>query len=355
MMGHHAGGHGASGEVFVLGAGFSKAMHDGMPLLDELGDDCGREVRGDQLANRLMPERFSGGRFETWLSRLAEDQPDLNDIRNAENRAVFLRVSEAIHTVIERNQRTALGATPAPEWLFDLVSKWHNRLASVITFNYDNLIEIAVNSLVGVGRTALVDARDGGKQIYGEDLIERQPMLAGPTPTYRDFDRNLASTFHLLKLHGSLDWYWEQGDQSGATIARVPLKGVFGAPVFAPTAGTPRHAWIPGRVPFIVPPAAAKSAYYHNPFTKSLWQYAAQVLQSASQVMLIGFSLPLTDLIFTGAFTESLNPDATIGIVDRNVDAVVGRLNELGIESSRITQKWNGSNCVSEFVNDYGN
>ena len=60
--------------IVILGAGFSKAVDCRMPTSDELGDEV-RE-RLDASGNGL-PAELTRGSFEEWLSRLAEDQPDL--------------------------------------------------------------------------------------------------------------------------------------------------------------------------------------------------------------------------------------------------------------------------------------
>src|SRR5690349_11433785 len=79
-------------DVLILGAGFSRAISDRMPLVDELGNLC---LRISSLANdsRVPVGGFTGGRFETWLSQLADEQPYLTAQENLENQALFLRFS----------------------------------------------------------------------------------------------------------------------------------------------------------------------------------------------------------------------------------------------------------------------
>lgn len=144
-----------------------------------------------------------------------------------------------------------------------------------------------------------------------------------------------ADTLRLLKLHGSLNWYWTQGDVSGISIARPDLPGVFGA--------TERHTEeqrrrvLPGRVPFVVPPSEVKSPYYRNPVIREIWQQAAASLRSASRVIILGCSLPPADLTFAGMLADSLRPSpASLTIVDLRSSAVKDRLSGLGFPASRI-------------------
>ena len=61
--------------VLILGAGFSKAVHQALPITDELGERV--RVRLSRRDREKLPRgRFRGGRFEEWLSYLAEDQPE---------------------------------------------------------------------------------------------------------------------------------------------------------------------------------------------------------------------------------------------------------------------------------------
>jgi len=54
--------------MFILGAGFSRAISDAMPLTDELGNEVRRRLP-DVATKR--PHDFKNGYFEAWLSRLA--------------------------------------------------------------------------------------------------------------------------------------------------------------------------------------------------------------------------------------------------------------------------------------------
>jgi hypothetical protein len=61
-------------------------------------------------------------------------------------------------------------------------------------------------------------------------------------------------TFRLLKLHGSLDWWWVPNDQSGSSLVRQTPPRRFEDP---PQSLVPR--FVPGRERFVVPSRATKS------------------------------------------------------------------------------------------------
>jgi len=135
--------------AFVLGAGFSRAISTAMPLTDELGQ-AALDLLRDQLPPRLALTTLPDGlNFEAWLSQLASDQPYLHDADNAQNQTAFLLFSEAIATILGDRVIEVL-ETAYPEWLLRLVSTMHHSRATVITFNYDPLIECLVDTPTGI-------------------------------------------------------------------------------------------------------------------------------------------------------------------------------------------------------------
>ena len=64
-------------EALILGAGFSVAVsHGKLPVTADLGKQAAK--RATVPRRKLPAGGFGRGRFETWLSRLAEDQPELS-------------------------------------------------------------------------------------------------------------------------------------------------------------------------------------------------------------------------------------------------------------------------------------
>jgi hypothetical protein len=175
-----------------------------------------------------------------------------------------------------------------------LVRVAHRRRATLITFNYDPLVErvVATNLLY--------------------DATLREPVawteVIGDVPNWPAGSARLAAvpakTFRLLKLHGSSNWYWTPGDTSGVSLARRSLPGRWGQP--APYTEEERRRELPGREPFVVPPSATKSAFYRNPISRELWRQAGDALRAATRVAFLGYSLPLTDLTVANMIASSL-------------------------------------------------
>lgn len=129
-------------DVFILGAGFSRAVSSRMPLTDELGNAC--LALNDLAGAPGVPAAFTGGRFETWLSSIAEPQPYEPEPSNLANQVLFVKFSDAIGQVLGSLVDSVLSVSP-PRWLAKFVTATHVRQATVITFNYDTLVECAVD------------------------------------------------------------------------------------------------------------------------------------------------------------------------------------------------------------------
>src|SRR5690606_13414501 len=158
---------------------------------------------------------------------------------------------------------------------------------SFITFNYDLIIDVGLESLSMKYNYSLEDSN--------------------------------FSEIPLLKLHGSLNWFEEnkkiniypwpdkkylsnllsneinkeqmEDDEVGLIILRSPGPKIY-------------HKFLPigseiiksGRVPLIVPPTLNKFKYQEQ--LKNIWAKAASVLSEAELVFIIGYSMPETDVFF---------------------------------------------------------
>jgi hypothetical protein len=241
---------------------------------------------------------------------------------------------------MEDREFQALKAEP-PWWLSRLVGIAHAEEISIITFNYDTLIEHAVNEnfLFDWSRKFRVGP---GNVVNNIPPLPYRPGLSFGSPD--------VITFRLIKLHGSLDSYWVPDDQSGATISRLELNGNWRDPQRQDAAKRRRE--LPGRVPFIVPPAAAKSSFYGNPVIRELWRSAAEAISGASEIALVGYSLPATDLVVSGMISELLRPSSSqIIVVNPKPTGIVQRLEYLGLDRNRIKEE-PGLNACADYVAD---
>jgi hypothetical protein len=331
------GGESIGRDVFVLGAGFSRAISGAMPLTDELGNAT--LARLDLTDRRRAPVRsFARGRFEEWLSYLSEPQPHFPEDRVLEARALLVRVTRMMREVLAECQLEALSSEP-PQWFGEFLSLVHTRRAIVITLNYDNLIECGVE-------TFSLPLRPNA-HVTEEDILRGLPAAANAiemaqsdfvhfsAPSAYTMSRDPSATFELLKLHGSLSWYWSSGDQTGLSIQRWNLPGKFnvlyGEDVEA------RNRYLFGREPYVVPPAATKSSYLSDPLIRELWRRAARALASASRIVLVGYSVPQADQSLGGMIAEAIRGrQVELEVVDLKPRGPVARLRRLGGSDRKI-------------------
>lgn len=321
------------GDVYVLGAGFSKAAYRRMPLTDDLGRlVLARLTDADLMLGR--PTFEAGGlTFESWLSWLGEAQP-FDDPEAAHlRRALFVRLQRLIAETLDEAAGLAMEEPPA-FWLFKLVQLFQLGHATVITFNYDRVVEANIPERLTDTAGEFVQPNDIVVPLFTESGF----LFQDSRPHPRDID-----AFDYLKLHGSVDWWVFPDDTSGASLEQGPS-----------TAELTRaqRGLRSTRQRFIVPPTAQKSGYYASELTRFLWRQAASALTSAKRVAVLGYSLPLTDNA-TGsmlASTVALGA-ASIDVVNPDAEGVRQRLAAVGCASDRMTS-WSDPRCIEAYVDD---
>lgn len=305
----------------MLGSGFSKAIGDAMPTLDELGHRIAKPFMAKPSFELLPPAartamasgHLPGGNLEAWLSNLATPAPFLDAVERLHNSAIALELVRLIVDDIERSEATVLGS-PMPYWLGRLVSLWDRLQANVITFNFDTLVEQAVNAC-------------------------EMPWISIPAGSLA-FAEGVAVP--LQKMHGSLNWWWIPGDRLGTTVQPQPLAGRWRQPE--------RPLPIPGMERFVIPPLAMKSEYYDLTFTRDVWQLSREALEGASRVVLMGYSAPVTDLTTASLLSNYMNPDVPCVVVDVAPDDIVRRLGGLGLRS---VEPFGGAEPIRRFTEQY--
>ena len=220
------------------------------------------------------------GRFEEWLSYLSEPQPHFSPEQAADAGALALRVTRVIQEVLSEVQADALRTAEVDDWFWAFLSVIHVLRAQVITLNYDNFVECGAHTL-----SLQCPGWNGSTTVCEDDIVAGLPPCADfpgisiQVPERHAYGRDPISTnerrshtFKLLKLHGSLSWYWLPDSAGNSTLRRWRLPGVFGE-VWDAEEGHRRQE-LPTYEVFIVPPAALKGALLREPVTKELWRRA---------------------------------------------------------------------------------
>lgn len=294
-------------DVYLLGAGFSHAVSTHMPLLAGLGAEVTARLDPAVLPRGL---RLAPADFESWLSYLAGDQPWLDEPTRLDNRAAFLRVSYVLHDVVREREHLARAA-PLPDWLASLVARWHQDRATVLTLNYDMLVEAAYTEVVSV--RFRVD--DGSNYVYHQQ-VQRSAISPVGSRTGAVLGSTPVDTFTLVKLHGSRSWVYS----GRPTYYGETIYDTYHGQGWAPVDDDPEPSLSEDKVPLIVPPTAGKTGLFDNETVRAEWRRAHLALADATRVFVVGYSLPPSDLIVGLLLQQSCPPDAEVTVVDPNLE-----------------------------------
>lgn len=270
-------------DLFILGAGFSKAINYRMPTMDELSSAVLINLESVGLC---VPEALHdlGNDIELWMTYLSQAQPWLKASDNHFNKAFAGQLRKQIEEIIHDRTTVASQSNP-PVWLNRLIRSWHEQRAAVITLNYDTLIERASRKLQITDKIKCISAEQMYPP-YFANIASRSGVGL--------FGGEKVDTFLYLKLHGSINWYYSgRDDFYGETIfyADVPPLGSDYSNQEKALSTLSRD-----KETLIIPPVNEKTTYFNNETVKGLWHYASVALSNATRVFVIGYSLPISDL-----------------------------------------------------------
>ncbi len=172
-----------------------------------------------------------------------------------------------------------------------LVTDTLQRKDHIISFNYDCVIDYAL-ARHGKGKW---NPRYG----YGFNLGPRGANLTGDEVWTPTSPADKETTIHLHKLHGSLHFKFGTRNDKKVALKQRP---------YTKQHGTPHYS--------IIAPESNKA--YDTGLFATLWANAAEALGHARNLLVIGYSLPATDLHATALFRTSIRRDQLNSLVVMN-------------------------------------
>lgn len=308
-----------------------------MPSTDQLGNLIVRNLTSSELRD-IKPPKFAISKmsFEHWLSWLAEKQPFEADHDYHLHFSNFLKIQALMAELLREMQREVLEAK-LPQWLYIFTQLLHESESTVITLNYDSLIENAFSGL---------EIRD----FYNEKCDRFDLTKIFPRQTGVRFDGLLGplvarKTFDLYKLHGSIDWFWIPGDITGSSLEVVEFQS--GESDLDRKAS---HAARGGKSEFLVPPTHSKNSYLENSKSRYQWFQSFSALQKSSRVVIAGYSMPESDTAMASMLSRALGEsEAKVIILNPDAQRVRLRVEALGIGTDRI-ETYEGKISIQNFV-----
>ena len=303
-------------EVFILGSGFSKALNNCMPTLSDLGKEINEYVNvdggEDENANSLNTlykkyiMRKGIDNFEEILTLLYQEFPWKEIEEKHIFKVLYFYISKILHKIINDNQIRG-GNYSNNENLISFIKYITEHKSTVITFNYDTILETVTNQIFK-GKFLTIN------DIYPINLEELIPINAQIHPKL--------DGFKLYKLHGSINWFYRAN--------RLILKQDIGEDV---------DKALRGMIPFIVPPVFDKNSFMGIDIIGSLWKEAKNEISCAEKIYILGYSLPESDLATRLMLKQNLPKIAEIFLV--NIDIKIG---------SRIKKDFNNFNINADYL-----
>ena len=277
-------------DVFILGAGFSRAISPMMPLTSDLSKEV---VDRYKHAGSVPAEvgRMIEEDFEKALTFLSQQNPDLTEDENLRQKSLYRDLTTVIRGVIWEKSWTPVtwGSNTPLLWLEHLLSYWHEHRSVVLTLNYDTLVERVASAFTLRGRTSFAIPTG---QLYP---IPFTPV--GDETKAGNVNASSSHTFALYKLHGSINWFCRELSKfSHEPLFYVPCVGGVDHLFERPDAQIPGLESLKKMQMLIVPPVLDKTPFLEHSLLQSMWGKAAEALQCASRVVCLGYSLPATDL-----------------------------------------------------------
>ena len=240
-------------DLFILGAGFSKAICQDMPTMEELSTQVLSDLK--EFGWRVPSELYDlGNNIELWMTYLSQAQPWLQDHEVYSNLATARQIRKRIKEIIDTHTLST-AQSAAPDWLNLLLRSWHDGRANVLTLNYDTLVERATREFLFADKTKGISPR----QMYPPHFADIRSRVTTLWPE-RPID-----TFSYLKLHGSVNWYYSgRDDFYGETIFYSEVLPLGEDPLKLREHEEAFRVLSEDKDTLIIPPVNEKITYFNN-------------------------------------------------------------------------------------------
>ena len=318
--------------VYVLGTGFSKAIHNDMPLLKDLSEDIYAKYKREIDDPHLIAYKDN---VEELLSYLYSEHPWKKELNKHNDFVLYLKIAECISNIIKDNQELLLDPRTVcrdNKNIEKLITTFCKNKTNIITFNYDTIIE----NLLNRNSTEPCDVASLC-QIPVRSIQDRVH------PSNNSISKLNKNDVHLMKMHGSIHWYYS-GD------LEINIDNVYYDST--PEDKSPAYQNLKADLnPFIIPPIMDKSEFYKNHVLKTTWYNAYTNLKGASSVVIIGYSIPLSDYSSQMLLRSAIQKTADIIIVNEDdTDGFKTRMKKT-FEGKHVNENYICKNALNEFIN----
>lgn len=295
-------------EIFVLGAGFSKAFFEDAHLLFmERKKFDENEIEKHKYAYKIYKlalDKNDNVNVEKLMTRLSGRMPyDYNLDEKTQLELDWLLTY--ISSIYIKNLNNAKEGKIHKEELEKFAKYCIDNGTNCITFNHDDYLDEALWRVSA-------DSNKCWHPDYGYGFFCRSSESLLRAWSFGPNDIPMS----LLKLHGSINWRIKKGYLCQyKTVDSI----------------VHHENWIkfPGQIiledyleeePFFIPPVLDKSEFADEPVLRMVWSRAFKELSGANKIKFIGYSFPNTDSIIESLFRESIKEDTKIEVISYQED-----------------------------------
>jgi len=271
--------------VFFLGSGFSKAI-DNYPILSELVFEKAINKKSTinyYVNETILPLKHN---FEHLLTYLASDMPWKNKEQKHLDKAFYSTIMETLSSLFMEYTDVSIKNIKSIYQKYKYLIDYFNKNSESIDFislNYDLLLEIILQYIYNLSSPSEEQYNLTSSKMYKFPMTWVGLRYLSTGLTFGD-DNNTRTNPQIIKLHGSINWFWTGTSKSETIFYKNLNEDYFHLDVDA------------GLIPYIIPPVMDKNAFYYHTMIKSLWKKAHELLKNADEIFIMGFSFPQTDI-----------------------------------------------------------
>ena len=229
---------------------------------------------------------------------------DLKDFTRAIARTIELNCT-VLHDGNTSNQQKQGAEVYRDFWknLFLLNGDRMDKLPTILSFNYDLVLERALFQAIVGHRDASFWSKRGISGIRFKYHRDDQEQIAYRMKTADFYDMSGSARGYILEKCGPLDT-----TDKYVEISYLKLHGSLN---FSNSKSDPE--WSPVRAqadPQIIPPVFNKA---NEAFASPIWRAALEALRSCKNLIICGYSLPITDTYMQYFLKAALGPNKTLG------------------------------------------
>lgn len=302
--------------VFMFGSGASRSDPSNIPTVNEMLN---------YLVSKFPPEIPFAGKVKEWAAR---GDVNIEDILTAGYLSTLLIskpvVNKLIGEIIYRESREQVAELREREYVFsfqDLTNRVFSMVSGLMAQAQSNVVHDSVAKLISNWKDD--DLLEFAITTTNYDVCIEKAFRKHNLPyTYLGIESTIGVP--IVKIHGSVNWFYCEGCQSVITYSVKELE-VF-KKIF-PTSGSCQKCGTPTSL-LMVPPIAYKYVIY--PPLIDIWQAAMRTIERANLIIVIGYSFGLADDYFFKMMVTGMKKNkSTLVMLDNNPNSISNLENKL--------------------------